>query len=100
GDGVRRREAEERASGLANVRFLSYQAKADLAFTLSAADVHLVSLREGLDGLLVPSKLYGALASGRPVAYVGPEWCEVARVVRSDGLGWEGRNGDAEGLAS
>src|SRR6266508_2524776 len=100
GDGARRAEAEQRASGLRNVRFLPYQQKKDLAFSLSAADVHLVSLREGLDGLLVPSKLYGALASGRPVAYIGPRACEAAAVVRAHGLGWEGRNGDAEGLAN
>ena len=48
---------------------------------------------------MVPSKLYGALASGRPVCYVGPRECEVAAVVRAHRLGWEGRNGDAEGLA-
>jgi colanic acid biosynthesis glycosyl transferase WcaI len=67
--------------------------------SLSAADTHLVSLRAGLEGLLVPSKLYGALASGRPVCYVGPAACEVANVVRRGDLGWDGRNGDAEGLA-
>jgi glycosyltransferase involved in cell wall biosynthesis len=99
GDGARRREAEELAKESRNVRFLPYQRKEDLATSLSAADVHLVSLREGLEGLLVPSKVYGALASGRPVCYIGPVTCEVAKIVRRDDLGWEGRNGDAEGLA-
>jgi len=99
GDGARRFEAERLAAGLANVRFLPYQNKCNLASSLSAADVHLVSLREGLEGLLVPSKLYGALASGRPVFYVGPRSCEVAETIRNHDLGWEGRNGDADGLA-
>ena len=70
-----------------------------IAASLSAADVHLLSLHAGLEGLLVPSKLYGILASGRPVCYIGPPSCEGAKVVRDNDLGWEGRNGDAAGLA-
>jgi colanic acid biosynthesis glycosyl transferase WcaI len=99
GDGGRRAEAEGLARGLRNVRFLPYQPYGALRQSLTAADVHLISLREGLEGLLVPSKLYGALASGRPVMYVGPAACEVARVVREHDVGWEGRPGDGEGLA-
>jgi colanic acid biosynthesis glycosyl transferase WcaI len=98
GDGGRRAEAEALARGLNNVRFLPYQPYEMLRQSLSAADAHLISLREGLEGLLVPSKLYGALASGRPVMYVGPSACEVARVVREHDVGWEGRPGDVEGL--
>jgi glycosyltransferase involved in cell wall biosynthesis len=100
GEGARRAEAEQLAADLTNVRFLPYQRKTDLANSLSAADVHLVSLRQGLEGLLVPSKLYGALASGRPVCYVGPRECEVASVVRAHQLGTEARNGDAEHVAA
>jgi colanic acid biosynthesis glycosyl transferase WcaI len=99
GDGARRAEAVDRAKGLANVRFLPYQPREKLAESLSAADVHLASLAEGLEGLLVPSKLYGVLAAGRPLFYVGPRACEVSEVIRFRDLGWEGRPGDAEGLA-
>lgn len=99
GEGSRKVEAERLARGLDNVRFLPYQPKERLAESLSGADVHLISLRADLDGLLVPSKLYGALASGRPLCYVGPAGCEVARVIRRARLGWEGRTGDARGLA-
>jgi len=98
GDGVRRAEAEALAKGLENVRFLPYQPHDAIGESLSAADVHLVSLREDLEGLLVPSKLYGALAAGRPVIYLGPPRCEVARVVHEHDLGWTGRPGDVEGL--
>jgi colanic acid biosynthesis glycosyl transferase WcaI len=98
GDGARRSETEGLTRDLANVRFLPYQPRERLAESLSAADVHLISLRNGLDGLLVPSKLYGALASGRPVLYVGPDACEVARVVREHGLGWCIRPGDVDDL--
>jgi colanic acid biosynthesis glycosyl transferase WcaI len=99
GDGTRRAEAERSSRGLANVKFLDYQPYESLRYSLAAADVHLISLRHGLDGLLVPSKLYGALATGRPVMFVGPEACEAARIIRQHDLGWEGRPGDAEGLA-
>lgn len=99
GDGARRAEAERLAAGLGNVRFLPYQPRARLAESLSAADVHLVTLRPELEGLLVPSKLYGALASSRPVCYVGPPGCEAATVVREHRLGWTGVPGDAAGLA-
>jgi len=98
GDGVRKAEAEKLASGLENVRFLPYQPHESLGESLSAADVHLVSLREDLEGLLVPSKLYGALAAGRPVLYLGPERCEVSRVLRQDDLGEAHKPGDIEGL--
>ncbi len=98
GEGARKAEAERLASGLGNVRFLPYQPREGLAESLSAADVHLISLQEGLDGLLVPSKLYGAMASGRPVFFVGPARCEVARVVREYGIGWAGSPGDVAGL--
>lgn len=88
GDGVRRAEAEAAARGLPNVRFLPYQPRELLAESLSSADVHLASLQPGLDGLLVPSKLYGVLAAGRPLVYLGPEACEVAGVLRRFDLGW------------
>ena len=99
GDGSRRAEAEQLARGLSNVRFLDYQPYETLGHSLAAADVHLISLRAGLEGLLVPSKLYGALATARPVMFVGPEQCEAARVISENNLGWQGRPGDAQGLA-
>lgn len=99
GDGGRRPEAERLAAGLGNVRFLPYQPPERLAQSLSAGDVHVASLRDGLEGLLVPSKLYGILAAGRPLLYVGPEACEVARVVQEHDLGWTGRPGQVVALA-
>ncbi len=51
---------------LNNVRFFDYQPKSELAHSLSAADLHLVPLTRELSQCLMPSKLYGILASGRP----------------------------------
>lgn len=100
GEGARRAEAEADARGLTNVRFLPYQSRDRLAESLSAADVHLASLQEGLEGLLVPSKLYGVLAAGRPLLYVGPDRCEVARVVSDERVGWHRRPGDVAGIVA
>jgi colanic acid biosynthesis glycosyl transferase WcaI len=68
GDGTRRArlEAEVAARGLTNVRFLPYQPREDLRWTYASADICLVSLKPGLAGYIVPSKLYTILASGRP----------------------------------
>ncbi len=100
GDGVRRKEAVELAKGLRNVRLLPYQPSERLSESLSAADVHLISLREKFEGLVVPSKLYGALASGRPVFSLGPERCEVTRTIREHRVGWAGPPEDAAGLVA
>ena len=76
-----------REEGWPHVMFLPYQPKPALEFSLSAADVHLVSLRAGMEGLCVPSKLYGVLAAGRPVLFVGPAESEVAHIIREAGCG-------------
>ncbi|MDE3154714.1 MAG: glycosyltransferase family 4 protein [Acidobacteriota bacterium] len=89
GDGTKRAALEARAAreGLSNVRFLPYQPKEQLADSFSAADLFLVSLKAGLEGYIVPSKLYGILAAGRPfIAAVDPS-CEVAVIARADDCG-------------
>ena len=89
GDGPQRRalEAQARSHGLTNVRFLPPQPRARLAESLSAGDVHLVTLRAGCERCVFPSKLYGILAVARPIVYVGPPQCELAGAVRTSGAG-------------
>jgi colanic acid biosynthesis glycosyl transferase WcaI len=83
GDGPRadavRRDAERR--NLANVRFLPLQPRERLSESLGAADVHLITMRDGLSGLVVPSKFYGVLAAGRPSIFIGPADSEVALAI-------------------
>src|SRR3989449_9437746 len=57
---------------LESVRFLGYQNKEHLRYSLSAGDIHLVTLRSEMEGLSVPSKVYGIMAVGRPVGVIGP----------------------------
>jgi glycosyltransferase involved in cell wall biosynthesis len=77
------------------VLFLPYEVKERVRFSLSAADVHLVSLRSEMVGLSVPSKVYGIMAAGRPVIFIGPEQSEAAIVIREAGCGCVIKPGDA-----
>lgn len=72
---------------LSNVWFLPAQPRDNLAQTLAAAELHLASMRDDLLGLVVPSKVYGILAVGRPCVFVGPKECEVARVIEEHQCG-------------
>lgn len=101
GDGARREALEREAArrSLANVRFFPYQPKARLHESFAAADAFLVSLKAGLEGYIVPSKVYGVLAAGRPyVAAVDPS-SEVATIARDHGCGVLAAPGDPEALA-
>lgn len=101
GDGRQRDWIEREAArrGLAEVRFRPLQARAALAESLSAPDVHVVTLQPALEGLVVPSKFYGVAAAGRPTLFVGDLDGEVARELTRAGSGLAFAPGDAEGLA-
>ncbi len=93
-------EQEVRRSGLSNVEFRPYVARERLGESLTAGDLHLVTLRPAAVGLLVPSKIYGILAAGRPTLYVGPPVGEVAEIVRGGQCGVCVDVGDARRLAA
>ena len=84
GDGPRRREVEAfaRRECVQNFAYHDYFPRDFLRYSLSIADVHLISLRSQFVGISVPSKLYGAMASARPILFVGPDRCETADAVR------------------
>jgi glycosyltransferase involved in cell wall biosynthesis len=102
GEGQGKAKLEERVyeEGLENVRFMSYQAKEELGYSLSAGDIHLVTLRNNMEGLSVPSKIYGILAVGRPVVFIGPEGSEVAQLILEAGCGEVFATGDGERVAA
>jgi glycosyltransferase involved in cell wall biosynthesis len=101
GGGKRRGEIEAfmRTNALPNAAWHEYQPRERLGESLAAGDAHLVSVGRGWEGLIVPSKLYGILAVGRPVLFVGPRESEVARVLDETGAGLCVEPGDGEGLA-
>lgn len=89
GDGRRKREAQALAVelGATNTTWLPYQPKETLNDSLACCHVALISQREGLQGVAVPCKLYGILASGRAVVGLVPQDCEVALVIREEQCG-------------
>ncbi len=89
GGGMRRKEIEKvvAAYHLKNVNMLPFQPMERLAESLSLGDVHFISLREGFEGSVVPSKVYGAMAAGRAVIYQGDTNGEVARMIQEEGIG-------------
>ena len=100
GDGGKRSKLEARAQGLHNVRFLPYQPRELLPFSLTCSDVSLVALERGIEGLSMPSKLYAIMASGRPVVGLVEPGREVARIVAEARCGATVAPGDAAGLAA
>lgn len=102
GGGGKRETIETMVANLKldNVRFLPYQPKEKLRYSLGCADVSLVCLDEGVEGLSVPSKYYGILASGRPVIAMMRERSEIAMSVRESGCGYVVPPRDSEELAA
>ena len=70
-----------------NVRLADFCAEEDLDRRLGAADIHLLSLRPEWEGIVVPSKFFGAIAVGRPVLYAGPRTSSVAAWIAEFDLG-------------
>jgi colanic acid biosynthesis glycosyl transferase WcaI len=101
GEGARKKWLQQRAEalGLRNVEFRPYQPKDRLAESLSAADIHLIPLLKAATGAIVPSKIYGILAAGRPYVAMMDEAAEAARLVREYSIGFVVPPGDAQALA-
>jgi colanic acid biosynthesis glycosyl transferase WcaI len=72
GEGARREQLESTANGLPNVRFLPFFPSGKVPSVLAAADAHLITIKRGLEGVVVPSKMYGILAAGKPIVAVAP----------------------------
>jgi glycosyltransferase involved in cell wall biosynthesis len=102
GDGAKRPALESmaHARGLTNVRFLPFQPRAEMGQSYATADVALISLRRGLAGVIVPSKLYPILASGRACVAAVEADCEVAAIVQASGCGHVVEPGDDAALAA
>ena len=87
GAGADAQRVRDIASELQNVAFYPYQPPSQARFVLAAGDLHVVTIRRGLEGLVVPSKLYGILAAGRPALVVADERSDAARLVREHHCG-------------
>ena len=86
GDGAQRTQLEAFASS-SNVRFIPFFPTSKIPSVLAAGDVHVITVKRGLEGVVVPSKLYGILAAGRPVLVLAPPEADAARIVTQLGCG-------------
>lgn len=100
GDGAARESLMTAAGDSDRVRMLPYQPREKLNESLSAADLHVVSMHESITGCLCPSKLYGILAAGRPVLAIASPQTDLVQTVQHHQLGWTCDPGDPAEIAS
>jgi len=101
GEGIKKGYIERKVKekGLNNILFFPFQSREVLKYSLGLADVSLVTLEKGFEGMVVPSKIYGILASGRPmIAVVGGE-SEVTEIISKGRCGEVVKIGDYKALS-
>jgi len=101
GGGAKRKAFMEQIAdlGLQNCLFLPYQDKQTLPYSLTACDLSLVSIGFGMEGLIAPSKFYGSLAAGRPIAVICEPHSYLRGIMAAAGCGDTFNLGDSKGLA-
>lgn len=98
GGGGGKKDIDDRvARGATNIRSLPYQPLDRIRFSLSAADVHLVSIGDDVVGIVHPCKVYGAMAVSRPILLLGPTPSHVSDLVEQHRIGWHIGHGDVRG---
>jgi colanic acid biosynthesis glycosyl transferase WcaI len=86
GDGAQRQKLESACSRIPNVRFLSFFPASKIPSVLAAPDAHVITVKRGLEGVVVPSKMFGILAAGKPIVAVAPDACDVVSIGRQKGF--------------
>jgi colanic acid biosynthesis glycosyl transferase WcaI len=99
GDGAQRAQIEAAAAGYKNVRFLPFFPASKIASVLAAADAHVVTIKRGLEGVIVPSKMYGILAAGKPILAVAPRESDVVKIGEDRGFAISADPDDASDVA-
>jgi len=100
GEGARKPEIEAEAAGCRAIRFLPFFPAHDLPCVLASGDLHIVTVKRGLEGVVVPSKLYPLLAAGRPILAVAPPEADVVRILSRYNCGLAADPDDPEAVAS
>jgi glycosyltransferase involved in cell wall biosynthesis len=100
GDGANRAAMQASINGSQNVRFLPFRPAGEIPHVMAAGDLHVITVKPGLEGVVVPSKLYSTLAAGRPVLVVAPDECDAARIVRQSGSGVVADPADSHAVAA
>lgn len=89
-------QTEEITAEDTNIRLADFVSEEELEKRLASADIHMVSLRPGWEGIVVPSKFFGALAVGRPVLFSGAEESEIAQWCKEYQVGFTLNDRSAE----
>jgi len=79
-----------------NLVSLPYQPFKDLRYSLSAADIHIVTVGPDVVGVVHPCKIYGAMAVSRPILLIAPDPCHASDIIREQRIGWHIPHGDVE----
>jgi colanic acid biosynthesis glycosyl transferase WcaI len=99
GDGAQRKQIESEAAGCENVRFLPFFPASKITSVLAAPDAHVVTIKRGLEGVIVPSKVYGILAAGKPILALAPRETDVAAIGEKIGFALRANPDDASHVA-
>ncbi|MDD3926551.1 MAG: glycosyltransferase family 4 protein [bacterium] len=99
GGGRKRPALEKAAGGMDNITFLPFMDEDVVDVSQTACHAAMVSLAAGFSGLVVPCKLIGVLASGRPIIGIAEDDSEIARVIREEECGFVISPDDPRGLA-
>jgi colanic acid biosynthesis glycosyl transferase WcaI len=86
GEGAQRAKLESAANGILNVRFLPFFPGSKIPSVLAAADAHLITVKRGLEGVVVPSKLYGIVAAGKPIVAAAPRETDAVALGEEQGF--------------
>jgi colanic acid biosynthesis glycosyl transferase WcaI len=98
GGGGGKKEVDDRiAKGVKNIRSLPYQPLSEIKYSLSAADIHVVSIGDEVIGIVHPCKVYGAMSVSRPVLLLGPNPSHVSDLIVNHRIGWHINHGDVKG---
>jgi glycosyltransferase involved in cell wall biosynthesis len=88
GDGAQRDRLVALADGCKSIRFLPFFPATKIPSVMAAGDVHVITVKKGLEGVVVPSKLYGVLAAGRPILAVTDIASDVSAITQEKKCGY------------
>lgn len=100
GEGAERERLKALASGCKSARFLPFFPTSKIPSVMAAGDAHVITVKRALEGVVVPSKVYGTLAAGKPIFVVAPARCDAARIAVERGCGVAADPDNAEEVAA
>ena len=100
GSGYRQNEIEEffASNLLENIRIYPFQPESNLNNILNIPDIHVVTLRKGVSPFAYPSKIYGAMAAGKPILFIGEKDSEIYKFIEENKIGFSIPNDDLDQL--